>query len=353
MKKQCKLLLLLLFLPFLAQANSDDFAHSKQKNIKKAYYVNADASVAIDNSYGNITVTTWNQDIIEIDVLIKVSGDNEKYVNQRIDNISVTITALKNLVSAKTILENTSYSGKSKNNNFEINYTIKIPTKGSVKLVNKYGSILVADINADADITCKYGKVTMGKVSGNSEYNLEYCSNSSMSSLRTGTIQAKYSSIKIAEVGKLDLNADYTDVEITNADMIRYDCTYGKIKFDAVHVLEGTGNYLTIRLGEVSNALKLATQYSSLTVQNLSAKANNVSIKGDYTGINLGYHPNYAFDFDVTLKYANFKYSSDLEIDNKEEVSNNKRYEGFHKKRGQNTITITSGYGNVALTQNQ
>ena len=58
-------------------------------------------------------------------------------------------------------------------------------------------------------------------------------------------------------------------------------------------------------------------------------------------------------DFDVSLKYANFKYSSDLEIDNKEEVSNNKRYEGFHKKRGQNTITITSGYGNVALTQNQ
>lgn len=353
MKKQCKLLLLLLFLPILGQANSDDFAHNKQKNIKKAYYVNADATVAIDNSYGTIDVTTWNQDIIEIDVTIKVSGDNEKYVNQRINNISVAITALKSIVSAKTILENTSYSGKSKNNNFEINYTIKIPNKGSVKLVNKYGSILVADINADADVTCKYGKVSMGKVAGNSQYNLEYCSNSSMNSLRNGTIQAKYSSIKITEVGKLNLTADYTDVEITSADFIKYDCTYGKIKFDAVEVLEATGNYLTIRLGEVSNTLKLTTQYSSLTVQNLTAKANNVSIKSDYTGISLGYHPNYAFDFNVNLKYANFKYSSDLELDNKEEVSNNKHFEGFHKKRGQNTISITSGYGNVTLTKNQ
>ena len=353
MKKQCKLLLLLLFLPILGQANSDDFAHNKQKNIKKAYYVNADATVAIDNSYGTIDVTTWNQDIIEIDVTIKVSGDNEKYVNQRINNISVAITALKSIVSAKTILENTSYSGKSKNNNFEINYTIKIPNKGSVKLVNKYGSILVADINADADVTCKYGKVSMGKVAGNSQYNLEYCSNSSMNSLRNGTIQAKYSSIKITEIGKLNLTADYTDVEITSADFIKYDCTYGKIKFDAVEVLEAKGNYLTIRLGEVSNTLKLTTQYSSLTVQNLTAKANNVSIKSDYTGISLGYHPNYAFDFNVNLKYANFKYSSDLELDNKEEVSNNKHFEGFHKKRGQNTISITSGYGNVTLTQNQ
>jgi hypothetical protein len=36
-----------------------------------------------------------------------------------------------------------------------------------------------------------------------------------------------------------------------------------------------------------------------------------------YTGINIGYHTNFAFDFNVLLKYANFKYDSDLEIDSK------------------------------------
>jgi hypothetical protein len=39
-----------------------------------------------------------------------------------------------------------------------------------------------------------------------------------------------------------------------------------------------------------------------------------------YTGINIGYHTNFAFDFNVLLKYANFKYDSDLEIDSKESV---------------------------------
>jgi hypothetical protein len=56
----------------------------------------------------------------------------------------------------------------------------------------------------------------------------------------------------------------------------------------------------------------------------LGIPANSVTIMAGYTGINIGYHTNFAFDFNVLLKYANFKYDSDLEIDSKEEVSNSK-----------------------------
>ena len=82
MKKQFNILLLLLLLiPFLGFSN-DDFNYSKQKVINKAYIVNSDAGINIENSYGSIFVTTWNEDKIEIEVLIKVSGDKEKWVNK-------------------------------------------------------------------------------------------------------------------------------------------------------------------------------------------------------------------------------------------------------------------------------
>jgi hypothetical protein len=71
---------------------------------KKAYYVNPNATLSIDNSYGTISVTTWNEDKIELDISIKVSGDNVNWVNQRIRTIAVDIVALKGMISAKTIL---------------------------------------------------------------------------------------------------------------------------------------------------------------------------------------------------------------------------------------------------------
>jgi hypothetical protein len=52
-----------------------------------------------------ISVTTWNEDKIELDISIKVSGDNENWVNQRIETIAVDIVALKGMI-AKTILGN-------------------------------------------------------------------------------------------------------------------------------------------------------------------------------------------------------------------------------------------------------
>lgn len=353
MKKQCKILILFILIPFFGHAIDNDFLHSKEKNIKKAYYVNPDATLSIDNSYGTISVTTWNEDKIELDISIKVSGDNENWVNQRIETIAVDIVALKGMISAKTILGNSSYKGQGKNNSFEINYTLKIPKNGSVKLNNKYGNISTSDLFAEADIKCKYGKITLGRLYGNSSIQMEYCSNSSIVFLKNGMVTAKYSNLKIGETTKLDLISDYTDIEIEQSDAIKYNSKYGKIRIQNVKTLDASGNYLTIKIGEVFDYLKLNTKYSSLAVQSINAKANSVTVVAGYTGINIGYQTNFAFDFNVLLKYATFKYDSDLEIDSKEEVSNSKKYIGFHKKKGLNNLNIISDYGNVTLTKNQ
>jgi hypothetical protein len=67
MKKHFKILMLMLVIPFLGFSNGNDFAIIKQKNIKKAYIVNANATVDIENSYGNISISTWEEDKIEFD----------------------------------------------------------------------------------------------------------------------------------------------------------------------------------------------------------------------------------------------------------------------------------------------
>ncbi|MEP6803827.1 MAG: hypothetical protein ABI892_04835, partial [Flavobacterium sp.] len=137
MKKHYNILILLLLIPLLGFSNDDTFV-SKQKNIKKTYIVNSSAGIDIDNKYGNITVSTWDEDKIDLDITIKVSGGNEDWVNEKLNSIDINITALKSLVSAVTTIGNSSLKSKGSGNSFEINYVIKIPKNGSVKLNNKY-----------------------------------------------------------------------------------------------------------------------------------------------------------------------------------------------------------------------
>lgn len=351
MKKQYDLILLVLLIPFLGFAN-DDLTYSKQRSINKIYVVNSDAGINIDNSYGTIFVTTWDQEKIGIDIVIKVSGDSEKWVNQKLAEIDVNFIALKSMITAKTVFENVNTKGNGRNNSFEINYTIKIPKKGTVKLNNKYGNISTTDLYSTTDINCKYGKINLGRLNGNSNaIQIAYCSNSTVSFIKNGAVTSRYSELKMNEIAKLELVSDYSEIEINDGNDIKYSSKYGSVAINKVNSLEANGNYLTMEIGSLLNQLKLVAKYSNVSIDSINAKANNIAIVAGYTGVDIGFQPNYVFDFDVTVKYADFKYNNDLEINSKDETNYSKKFSGFYKKKGVNKVTIVSDYGNVNLSK--
>jgi hypothetical protein len=353
MKKHYKLLILFILIPFLGFSNDDTFI-SKQKNIKKTYVVNSNAGIDIDNRYGNISVSTWDEDKIDLDITIKVNGPNENWVDEKLNSIDIDITALKSMVTAITSIGNSSLKSKGSNNSFEINYVIKIPKNGTVKLVNKYGNITTLSIEGSTDIACKYGKVTLGKLNNSdNKVHIEYCQNSTIDYIKNGTIEARYSGLKINDSGNLNLDTNYTDLVLSDGQNIKYDCNYGTLKFQKINSFTGSGNYLTISIAEISNSVNVDTNYSKINISTITNKANNVNINSGYSDISLGYDINYAFDFDINTKYGSIKSDNSLDVSVNESKNTSKRISGFNKKKGQNKVVITSNYGNVSLIKKQ
>lgn len=351
MKKQYNILILFILIPFLGFANDDTFI-SKEKNIKKTFIVNSNAGIDIENKYGNITVSTWDENKIDLDITIKVSGGNENWVNERLNSIDVDINALKSMVTAITNIGNSSLKSRGSSNSFEINYVIKIPKNGTVKLNNKYGNITTLTLESTTDIACKYGKIILGKLNGDSNrIEIGYSQNSSIDYIKNGNIEARYSGIKINESGNLNLDANYTDVSLLEGQNIKCKGNYGSFKFQKINSLIGSSNYVTISVAEILNSLSVDATYSKINVESMSEKSKNVNINTGYTNISLGYDANYSFDFDINTRYGSIKNDSSLEVLVSEIKSNTKRISGYNKKKGQNKVIINSSYGNVILTK--
>lgn len=354
MKKLYSLLILFVLLPFLGFSNNDDTVISKQKTIKKTYIVNSNAGIDIENKYGNITVSTWDEDKIDLDITIKVTGGNENWVNERLNSIDIDITALKSLVSAITKLGNSTIKSGGSSNSFEINYVIKIPKNGTVKLDNKYGNITTLTLESTTDISCKYGKVTLGKLNGSSNrIHIEYCQNSTIDYIKNGTLEARYSGLKINDSGNLNLDTNYTDLVISESNNIKYDCNYGNFKLQKISSFSGSGNYVTVNIAEISNSVNLSTNYSKINISTITDKANNVNINSTYSDVALGYDTNYSFDFDINTKYGNIKSDNSLDVSVSESKSTSKRISGYNKKKGQNKVIVNSNYGSVSLIKKQ
>ena len=333
--------------------------YTKEKTIKKEYNVNADALLKITNSYGNLKITSWNENRVEITVIITTNGNDEEKVAKQLDEIDVSFDASPQMVAAETHInkENKSWwsswtSGNSSNNvNMEINYIVKMPVTNSVDLNNDYGGIYLNKLKGKASISCDYGHMELGELLADNNFlSFDYTNNSTIGYMKSGKINADYSTFTLENAENIELNADYTKSTFKALKTLNFTCDYGTLSADQIGSIKGRGDYLSLRLGSVSGNVDLNADYGSIKIEELTAAAGDVTIQTNYAGIRLGYAPDYHFNFTISLEYAGLSGDEDFDMVTKRIESSDKYYQGNYGGSGAtNTVNISSEYGGVTF----
>lgn len=354
--KLYKILFLLLFIPTLLVAN--DKKHEKSKNIRKTFSVNKNATLYINNKYGNVNVATWNENRIEINVKITVKGNDLSNVERKLKAIDVQFESTPSLVEARTIIEKTKSSWSwwgSNNTNYKINYFVKMPITNNADLNNKYGNIELDKLEGKSNINCDYGKIQIDQLlNETNNINLDYCGTSEINFMKSGNLSVDYSKLTIQKSESLKVNADYSTMKIGTATDVDFNSDYGSISVDDASNINGNSDYASIKIGTLRKNLKINTDYGGVRVRNIEKGFQSIVIDGSYAGIKLGTSSDNNFNFIVDLGYAGFGYPDDhVKMFKSINKSSKKYYEGiFGKNNSSSTITIKSRYGGVSLKLN-
>ncbi|NQX86602.1 MAG: hypothetical protein HRT67_11990 [Flavobacteriaceae bacterium] len=357
-KRHFKLFTALILLPFVALANHGDWKgkYTKEKTLHKSYNVNRDATVKIDNSYGNIDIITWDENRVVIDVTITVKGNNSTKVQEKLDDIDVEFNESYNRISAKTRFnKSTSWWNWSNNNvSMKINYVIKMPITNHVYLENNYGNINLDKLEGRADINCDYGTITTKELMAeNNNLNFDYTKNCYFEYLKSATINADYSGFTVGKANTLNINADYSKSKVEIAENVNYNCDYGSIAITNANTVTGDGNYLSTRLGTIYKNIDIEGDYGALKINNMTANSGDITINSDYMKITIGYSPSYHFNFVINLEYASLRDTDGFEFHKKIIKSTEKYYTGYYGNVStSNRIQINSDYGSVTFKKN-
>ncbi|MCL6266431.1 hypothetical protein [Flagellimonas myxillae] len=353
------LTLALLPLLLVAGTGKPTGKYTKEKTIKKEFSVNSDALFKVHNSYGNLNITSWNENKIVIEVHIKTNGNNEEKVEKRLDEIDVDFETSSSLVSARTRFgdggKNWGWNwGKRNNVNVQVNYTVKIPVKNSVNLNNDYGNIYVDRVDGHAKINCDYGKIDIGELRGrNNELRFDYTSRSNFEYINSAEIIADYSGFTVEKAGDLTIKADYTNSVVKEMENLEYASDYGSLEVGNVGNVNGNGDYVSVKLGTVHGNVNITSDYGSLKIGQMAEDAGNIDIRTDYTGTKIGYHPNYHFNFEISAEYAGVSGKEPFEINISKEKTGEKYYKGYYgSENSGNTVNITTDYGGITFHQN-
>ena len=335
-------------------------AQELTKKIHKEIEVSKYALIEIDNSYGDLNITSWDQDKVVIDVLITVKGKNSKKTQKKLNAIDVSFSLSPEKVMAETKVE-TGWSfgwfyigyGSFPSKKYRVDYNIKLPKTCSVDLTNDYGVIRLNTLEGKANISCDYGQLIIGELmADNNILDFDYTSNSSIEYINGGTIKADFSDFEIEKAGNIDLYADYTEAYFNSIEKLIFKNDYGKLTTNNVGTLIGIGDHLTLKCGVLNKRLKLSegVRYGSINIEQIQPSVESVIIDAEYNSIKLGIDKNWSFNYEFNMEYGDLSSSLALDHSISDETNNENYYKGtFNPSNTLSTLCIKSEYGSVKL----
>jgi hypothetical protein len=310
MKKVITLLLItVIALTVKAQQNDHTewkkkrYEHFKERTISKTYAASGN-SLHIDNSFGDVIVTTWDRNEIKVDVHIEASSTDKEIAEKTFNNLDVTESKDGNTIKFKTTTEKNkgnNWSCKNCSNTMNITYTIQIPAGNTLKIENSFGGIKIPDYNGPVSLTSKFGSLTTGS---------------------------------LAKAEKLWVE-------------------FGKANIKSISNINATFKFSTVTVENLSGNNKVIMEFCSSSRINIDNDLTSLTLNNSYSTVNLRPASNLSASYHIRTSFGSVKDRSNANIQRTDKPDqygpdSDRTYEG-KSGSGSAKIEIKSSFGNIII----
>jgi hypothetical protein len=296
------------------------------KSYSKTYPADGDDKLVIDNSYGSITINTWDKNYFKVDVVVHASAKNESDERDILDGVSIsdakdgsTVAFRTDINSGKSIWK-TIFGGNGQHS-LSINYTVYMPARNELVIRNRYGNIELPDLNGKVTIELNYGSIHGKSLTGES------------------TIRERYGNIDLGNLGATWIDLSYANLSVNTVNRIQSNASYSGIN---INKLRESGAF-NIRYG------------GGLKIEDMDKNVDNLAVNSTYSSVNVGLSGDENANFAITVHYGDFNYHDHAVTitektpgDNDHGSHTTKSFKGYLGKGGSGkSIAINASYGSV------
>jgi len=176
----------------------------------------------------------------------------------------------------------------------KINYDVMMPKQNSLTIRNKFGNTSIPSFHAALSVHSRYGNFSADQLTG-----------------RQNDIDVAYgkADIRTLDQGKLDIA--YATLDLDRVNVLTLTNKFGKMNIGDVGKLDADINYSGAKIGTLRESGKIKLDFSGgFRIDQLSKTADNVDIQANYSSVALPMENGNTCDFDVTVSYGSFNYTS-------------------------------------------
>jgi hypothetical protein len=344
MKLKFKILILFLGFSYIA-AQAADYTRNEHASYLKSQVQALD----VTNKFGTITINDFGGDSVVVDVLISVENTNEKKAEALLNQIQINMRRVGNVLNLETVI-NDNFKTKG---NFSIDYTINIPADRDLTVTNKFGNVVLNDLNAKGSFNISYGNMNAGNLEtpGGNKIKLDISyGKADIESVNHLLAEVKYSKLFIGEAKTIQAESKYSGLNIEEIGELVLESKYDGVNIEEIARLKANSKYTNYSIKELKQSLILDTQYGSVRINEVSENFENIEVTNSYGGIELGLN-NADYFIDAVCDYCDIKYPETEFEGNREKRDHSFSLRGNIGSEPNKKVLIKSRYGGIKLMQ--
>ncbi|QJX46089.1 DUF4097 family beta strand repeat protein [Hymenobacter taeanensis] len=314
----------------------------------------------LDTRYGRVQVNVWSRNEVRTDVDIITRSDTEEKAQQLQEMINVQVAEkdpATDGISVKSRFGAMPRECWSRTKLYEVNYTVWVPKNTPLHLHNSFGEvILTGDVSGITDLAVEYGTLRTARLEGSR--NLVRVNNGqcAMSYVRTASIDASYSKLRLTAGDVVDLRNNSSDIDIGTVKDLTVHSKYGDVALGNVSNLRGTSGYSKFSVDKLSNQLDMTVQFCpNFEVRSTGKNFRQINVDGGYSTIQLNFPDEAAFKFDVNTEHGKLLVDKRLvRVDSEESSASSSDMQGSFGSvptRAGGNVNIKVRYGNVSFNK--
>ncbi|MFH1159647.1 MAG: DUF4097 family beta strand repeat-containing protein [bacterium] len=335
--------LLLLIIPLVAGAKTRD---GISKTMKKQFAIQRDATLLLNNKFGDITCINWDKNEVLIEVTITVETKSEEKAQKVFNNIEIRFQGDPNRVEARTEFTK-EFNSKGP---FNVDYKVWMPAWVSIDLTNNFGDVFIEDLNGKGTFRVAYGNANLENLNhGDNLVDVKFGS-ATIGTAKGAVITIQYSRLTLDYAGSLKIDSKFSDMQAGKVVVLDGAFEGGHIYLGQVSVMTVKTKFSNFNVEVLEEKLNLDCQYGNIEVDHVSAGFKSITVGNKFGSVELDLPPDAAYNLDAESKFGGIKFPESNAKFTYREISDQKQV--FRGTVGNNpaaTVTIRTEFGNITL----
>ena len=343
MKPKFKLLItFLIAIPFVVQAEE------VTKRIHRGFSKSQITALDISNKFGVIEIRDSGSDSVTVDALVTIRNVSESKGRELLERITINIRRTGGLLAAETVISD-NFSTKG---NFSIDYRVNIPKDRDLTVANKFGNVVLPDLEGKGRFTIAYGNITAGNLKSPEAsgiwLDLSY-GKADIGSLNRCKGIVKYSKVFVGNAGAIEVETKYSGLDVKQLDHLQLESKYDGIRIGEISDISANSKYTNYNIEKLNRNIRLNTEYGSVRIDKVDPGFSMIDITNSYGGITIGLN-GISYGIEADCNYCDVKYPEDRFKGNRSKESHRVSLDGNvgAASSGKNVV-IRSQYGGISL----